>query len=63
MAKDKESLIEVALLRDSALGECGSVVSILKTEVEAYKLHGMVDDNAEAVSYAKSQIVVAPAAE
>lgn len=56
-ALNEVKTIEVVLLRDSALGQGGTVVTIPQSDVEAYKLHGIVDDHPDAVAYVKSQEV------
>lgn len=48
--------VEAALLRDSQLGLAGEVVLVNEADIEAFKLHGMIDTAPAAVEYAKSQI-------
>lgn len=52
MAKDKQE-IEALLLRDSALGKCGDVVSLSKQDAEVYELNGFIDTHKDAVKHAK----------
>lgn len=53
--KQKAGSVEVVLLRDSNLGDVGEVVKVSKLDVDTYKAHGMIDDHASAIKYAKSQ--------
>jgi hypothetical protein len=53
-AADQAIQVEVVLLRDSNLGTAGDIVSVSATDAETYKQHGMIDDHAEAIAYAKS---------
>lgn len=54
-AKQNAGSVEVVLLRDSNLGDVGEVVKVSKLDVDTYKAHGMIDDHASAIKYAKSQ--------
>jgi hypothetical protein len=53
MAKDKSD-IESLLLKDSALGKCGEVVTLSEDEAKLYEAHGFIDTNKDAVKHAKS---------
>ena len=53
MAKDKSD-IEALLLKDSALGKCGEVVTLSDVEAKLYEAHGFIDTNKDAVKHAKN---------
>lgn len=55
-AASKVKQVEASLLRDSQLGQAGDVVKVDERDVEAFKLHGMIDTAPAAVKYAKSQL-------
>lgn len=51
----KLQTVEAVLLKDSALGEVGKIVSVDKAYVETYIAQNMIDIDKNSIAYAKTQ--------
>ena len=51
----KLQTVEAVLLKDSALGELGKIVSVDKAYVETYIAQNMIDIDKNSIAYAKTQ--------
>lgn len=54
-AKTAEKKVKARVLVDCSFGSCGSVATVTAAELEAGKLDGSLDDNAEAVAAAEAE--------